>query len=61
VSSFRIEYNLVSIEDDRYGTIYPVPREHLGRTVMDSSPVGVGRLAIEYYCGLIGEAARRFV
>ncbi len=36
------------------------PTLHQGKPIADFSPVGLGRLAICYFEGLLGEAMRRF-
>jgi hypothetical protein len=50
---------LVAVTDDRFGTTFEPPIEHLGKPLESTMPVAVGRLALAYYEALVAEAALR--
>lgn len=48
---------LVPVTDDRFGTVFQPPKEHLGQPLPDDTPETCARLWIEYLERLIKEAA----
>lgn len=49
---------LVDVADERFGTIFKVPFEHLGQPIEDQSPATVGKLWLSYCEALVEEARK---
>lgn len=50
---------LVSVTDDRFGTSFHPPTQHLGQPLTDETPIGCAMTALAFYAELIEEARSR--
>ncbi len=48
---------LVEVRDDRFGGVFPPPREHMGKPVEPDHPLPIAQLAVAYMSALVEEAA----
>ncbi len=58
VSSFKFEYALVPVHDERHSTIFAAPTEHLGKPLADTSPAGAAEATVAFYEQFLREAAQ---
>jgi hypothetical protein len=49
---------LVTVQDDRYVNSFDPPKEHMGKTLKDTSPLAVAKLALQYHETLADDAEK---
>lgn len=59
VTSVRLWYDLLPVVNEKYRVTSMRPMEHLGTPLSDISAAGLAERAIEFYQGLLSEAATR--
>jgi len=47
---------LVTVRDDRFGDKFDPPKEHMGAGIIDTSPLGIANIALEYLEATLQEA-----
>ena len=52
------QIQLVSVHGRDKAKIYDPPKEHMGQSLTDTSPINVARLTLHYLSALVGEAKR---
>jgi hypothetical protein len=50
---------LMTVTDERYGTVFPPPNEHLGQPLASNLPYDVAKLWIHYLGNLLDECDAR--
>ena len=49
---------LIPVLNKKFKQTFDPPTTHLGQKILDTSPLGIGELALSYYSGLIDEAQK---